>query len=172
MLDSCGIFFCRPIEHVTFCYPMHSMWSMAGFAELDEIEENGGPGQQIKSYLPQGVDIQEKVTAMFNPVPPNLKMAWHERRGPPTVVGERKPVPSRWQHIPITPSSREGLHVIQKHMHFDKWAPPGMGHHKGSHYPISVNLGNPINRSTTSRRNRGSKRTPGKKNRQDDQDGQ
>ena len=104
---------------------------------------------------------------MFNPVPPHLKRAWHERRGPPTVVGERRPAPARWAHIPMTPSSREGLHVIQKKMHFDKWAPPGMGNHNGSHYPICVNLQNPTNRSVTSRRNRGGKRTPGKKNRQD-----
>ena len=69
MADSCGIFMCVP-GCTTECKYSQTIFDDPFWWQLDEHEENGGPGQSLHTYLPKGQDIVEKVTETFTECPP------------------------------------------------------------------------------------------------------
>ena len=104
MADSCGIFMCVPCW-TTECTYDHRILDDAVWWELDEHEENGGPGQSLQTYLPKGQDIRDKLIDTFPECPPAVAGKGQSKKGKTkdyeTAKGKRK-------------GKREGLEVREK----------------------------------------------------------
>ena len=80
MADSCGIFMCVP-GCTTQCTYSQTIFDDLVWWQLDEHEENGGPGQSLQTYLPKGQDIVEKVTETFTGCPPAVAGKGQSKKG-------------------------------------------------------------------------------------------
>ena len=80
MADICGIFMCVP-GCTAQCMYSQTIFEDPFWWELDEHEENGGPGQSLHTYLPKGQDIVEKVTETFTECPPAVAGKGQSKKG-------------------------------------------------------------------------------------------
>ena len=112
--------------------------------DLDENEENGGPGQSMDKYLPKSQDIQAKLKDTLDPGP---------MRGVPDGPAAAGPANRKWWE---QPNQRSGLETVEKKLDHDTWT---FGHHNGSHFPLAVFTRNVGRRGSSATRRRHKNKT-------------
>lgn len=142
MADSCGIFVCVPA--VVTPNLTTNMFDTPWFG-LDEIEEHGGPGQSLHTYLPKSQEIIEKLKDTFD--------AAVAAEGPEKGKGKGKgkdkddaAVAGKGKGKGKKQNQREGLTVREKRLNVVTWMHQGKNH-KGSHFPLAAFTNNVGRRS-------------------------
>ena len=77
------------------------------YDDLDENDENGGPGQSMDKYLPKSQEIQDKLKDTLDPGP--MRAVPDE----PAVAGPANR--NRWEQ----PSQRLGLETVERKLDHD-----------------------------------------------------
>ena len=135
MADTCGISMCVPAAvtptYTTNVFHDH-MW------KLDYLEENAGPGQNMKSFLPKAQDITEKLQDTFGAAVADEVSAVADRGEKGKGKGKNK------GHT--QPSYRVCLTVKQKTLNIDTWLCKNQNL-KGSHFPLAAFTNNTGRRS-------------------------
>ena len=135
MADSCGSFMCVP-GCTTLCMYNETIFDEPFWWQLDEHEENGGPGQSLSTYLPKGQDLPEKLRETFTECPPAVAGKGQSKTGQDDerIKGKGK-------------NKRAGLEVREKRLDVNVWKYQGKLH-KGSHFPLAAFTRNVGRRST------------------------
>ena len=111
-----------------------------GWWELDELEENGGPGQSLATYLPKAQDIREKVQESFPAAV--AAIAKGQGKDDPSAVADKGKGKGKGKGKNL----RSGLTFREKRLAIDVWMFQGKNH-KGSHFPLAAFTNNVGRRS-------------------------
>ena len=143
MADSCGIFMVNLEAVVTPKFDF-SILSDDAWWELDEHEENGGPGQSLQTYLPKAQDITEKLRDSLEPAVADdgAGKGKPQEKGDPT----QNPAVAGIKGGGKSKGKRTCLTVREKRLDLAVWRFRG-DNHKGSHFPLAAFTNNVGRRS-------------------------
>ena len=148
MADSCGIF--SLVDAVVTPEFSANIFD-EGWWELDDVEENGGPGQSLATFLPKAQDLIEKVRDSFPAAVAATEKG--QGKGNPPAVAE----PEKGKGKGKGKNTRTGLTIREKRLDIDVWKFQGKNH-KGSHFPLAAftnNVGRRSEERYIARSNRG-----------------